>query len=132
MRSQSPRHFLRVEATRCASEQLPVLELGCGLFGCFVRERCLRLEYYYVYSTLYQQGHRCSEPMFKGTGDKQNSVLKLWRRKRNIKSLTVLDCIIFAPWKSLDAVHYSKEDEMEEGSVVANLVLIWASTLFCV
>ncbi|XP_030224455.1 protocadherin alpha-C2-like [Gadus morhua] len=44
--------------------------------------------------------------------------------KCNIQSWTryVLICFFFASWKSADAVtHYSVDEEMEEGSVVANL-----------
>ena len=48
MRSQSPLHFLR--AHELQSEQLPVLELGCGLFGCFVQYHWLRLVDYFVHA----------------------------------------------------------------------------------
>ncbi|XP_059918651.1 protocadherin alpha-C2-like [Gadus macrocephalus] len=56
------------------------------------------------------------------TGDKQ--IAKTMEAKCYIQSWTryVLICILFASWKSADAVtHYSIDEEMEEGSVVANL-----------
>ena len=73
----SHRYILRVDATNCASEQLPVLELGCGVFGYFMQDRWLKFKDYFARIALYQRGHRNSWPMCKGYR-RQTNFVKRW------------------------------------------------------
>ena len=71
----------------CASEQLPGLELGWGLFGCFLRDLCFRLEDLIVYaSRCINEAIASMGQCAKVTGDKQ--IAKTIEAKRQIKSRT--------------------------------------------
>ena len=79
--------------TSCSSEQLPVLELGCGLFGCFQQDLLVRLEDYFVRSEYINEDIATMGQCAKVTEDKK--IPKTMQAKCNIKSWTryVLICI---------------------------------------